>query len=105
MAVVCACLPMFRRLFEQALGLRTSEKTNSDPVTKATDRHLGHKRSFDRLHESSDELWKERDGGKCITPITTTTIGRAALGGQHGFEIALDEIRVTHEVQRTDISS
>ncbi|MCJ1267534.1 hypothetical protein MMC22_007419 [Lobaria immixta] len=51
MAIVSACLPMLRRLFEHAFKLRKSAKKVSDPVAKADDRPLNRAHSFERLHD------------------------------------------------------
>lgn len=105
MAVVCACLPMFRRLFEKALRLHTSANKNPNPVTEVGKGHFDRRHSFERLHETSEDLSKERASVRTTIPsTTTTTIGRAAaLEDQHESGVALDVIRVTDEVRWSNI--
>lgn len=103
MAIVSACLPMLRRLFEHAFKLRKSAKKVSDPVAKADDRPLNRAHSFERLHKNSEDLWKTRDSTTIAIPSTITTVERAAVKDQHESTIALDVIRMTDEVRWSNV--
>ncbi|MCJ1269635.1 hypothetical protein MMC22_009527 [Lobaria immixta] len=104
MAIICTCLPMLRRLFKRnAHRLHTSAKEISHPVTKADDRHPNRRRSFERLHETSEDLWEAGDSGRTAIPSTITTISKSALDNEHEIGVALDVIRVTDEVHWSNI--
>ena len=95
---------MLRRLFKRnAHRLHTNAKEILRPVAKADDRHPNRHRSFERLHENSEDLWEAEDSGRTAIPSTLTTISRAGLDSEHELGVALDVIRVTDEVRWSNI--
>ena len=99
MAVRSTWLPLLRRLLEHALRLHPSVEKISCSVAKADDRPPNRRRSFERLHETSEDLWKARDSARTAIPSTIITISRAALQEKDRFGVALDVIRVMDEVR------